>query len=229
MKGDIIRATILSEKIIPNMNEQYRKQFPMIPDDHRSLGLFTADCDDVCYIGMDEASKSTNIKIVHATALYAGAANASSKLSGEFYGAFSAPNPEDIVSAFKVINHVVEHDAYFISCNDDDSISYIAHTISRSGTYWPQISTVKEGEALLYLIAPPNESMYAMDAALKAAEVSVAAFWAPPTYTNCGGGILTGEQSACRAAGEAFAKAVQYVADHPLQLLPGGGVADGIR
>ena len=93
MKGDILRSKILSEKIIPNMNEQYRKQFP-IPEGHRSLGIFTADCDDVCYIGMDEASKSTDIEIVHATALYAGAANASFKLSGEFYGAFSAPNPE---------------------------------------------------------------------------------------------------------------------------------------
>ena len=49
MKGDILRSKILSEKIIPNMNEQYRKQFP-IPEGHRSLGIFTADCDDVCYI-----------------------------------------------------------------------------------------------------------------------------------------------------------------------------------
>ena len=229
MKGDILRSKILSEKIIPNMNEQYRKQFP-IPEGHRSLGIFTADCDDVCYIGMDEASKSTDIQIVHATALYAGAANASFKLSGEFYGAFSAPNPEDIVSAFKIIHHVVENDAYFVSCNEDDSIAHISHVMGRfCGTYWPQISTVKEGEALLYVIAPPNESMYAMDAALKAAEVEVAAFWAPPTYTNCGGGILKGEQSACRAAGEAFAKAVQYVADHPLQQLPGGDLSGGIR
>ena len=41
MKGDILRSKILSEKIIPNMNEQYRKQFP-IPEGHRSLGIFTA-------------------------------------------------------------------------------------------------------------------------------------------------------------------------------------------
>ena len=87
MKGDILRSKILSEKIIPNMNEQYRKQFP-IPEGHRSLGIFTADCDDVCYIGMDEASKSTDIQIVHATALYAGAANASFKLSGRYRQCF---------------------------------------------------------------------------------------------------------------------------------------------
>lgn len=220
MKGDILRSTILSERIIPNMDVKYRKQFP-IPEEHRALGLFTADCDDVCYIGMDEATKGTNIEVVHATALYAGAANAGFKFSGEFFGAFSAPNPEDIVSAFNIIHQVVDNDAYFISCNDDDSVAYIAHTISRSGTYWPQISTVKPNEALVYLIAPPNEAMYGMDAALKAAEVDIAAFWAPPTYTNCGGGILKGEQSACRAAGEAFGKAVQQIADAPLKLLPG--------
>jgi ethanolamine utilization protein EutL len=213
-------------KIIPNMNNDYSNQF-RIPEGHRSLGIFTADCDDVCYIGMDEATKSTNIEVVYGTALYAGAANASFKLSGEFYGAFSAPNPEDIVSAFNIIQQVVDNDAYFISCNDDNSIAYIAHTVSRSGTYWPQISKVKEGNALLYVIAPPNESMYAMDAALKAADVEIAAFWTPPTYTNCGGGILTGEQSACLAAGEAFANACQYVADHPLELLKGGGVNGG--
>lgn len=228
MKGDILRSKILSEKIIPNMNEQYRKQFPH-PEGHRSLGIFTADCDDVCYIGMDEASKSTDIQIVHATALYAGAANASFKLSGEFYGAFSAPNPEDIVSAFKIIHHVVENDAYFVSCNEDDSIAYISHVISRSGTYWPQISTVKEGEALLYVIAPPNESMYAMDAALKAAEVEVAAFWAPPTYTNCGGGILKGEQSACRAAGEAFGQSRSICSRPSVAAAAGCDLSGGIR
>lgn len=225
MKGDKLKGTILSKKIIPNMHDDYRMQFT-IPEGHRSLGIFTADCDDVCYIGMDEATKSTNIEVIYATALYAGAANASFKLSGEFYGAFSAPNPEDIVSAFNIIQQVVDNEAYFTSCNDDNSIAYIAYTQSRSGTYWPQISKVKEGNALLYVIAPPNESMYAMDAALKAADVEVAAFWTPPTYTNCGGGILTGEQSACIAAGEAFANACQYVADHPLELLRGGG-SDG--
>ena len=57
MKGDILRSQILSEKIIPNMNEQYRKQFP-IPEGHRSLGLFTANCDDVCYIGMEKQARA---------------------------------------------------------------------------------------------------------------------------------------------------------------------------
>lgn len=37
----------------------------------------------------------------------------------------------------------------------------------------------------------------------------------PPSVTNFGGGLLTGSQSVCKAACEAFAEAVQ-VADQPL-------------
>ena len=66
------------------------------------------------------------------------------KLSGEFYGAFSAPNPEDIVSAFKIIHHVVENDAYFVdmalndypilyrSALDPESDQLIRHAYQKS-------------------------------------------------------------------------------------------------
>ena len=54
-----------------------------------------------------------------------------------------------------------------------------------------------------------------MDAALKAAAVRLAKLYAPPSETNFGGGLLTGTQSACRAACEAFAAAVEEIAAHP--------------
>ena len=68
---------------------------------------------------------------------------------------------------------------------------------------------------LAYLIAPPLESMYAMDAALKAADVKLCKLYPPPSPTNFGGGLLTGTQSACHAACEAFAAAVSAVAQEP--------------
>ncbi|PLS03396.1 microcompartment protein EutL, partial [Neobacillus cucumis] len=34
--------------------------------------------------------------------------------------------------------------------------------------------------------------------------------------TNFGGGLLTGSQSSCEAAADAFREAVQNMADHPL-------------
>ena len=54
-----------------------------------------------------------------------------------------------------------------------------------------------------------------MDAALKAADVRLAKLYGPPSETNFGGGLLTGSQSACKSACDAFAAAVESVADQP--------------
>jgi ethanolamine utilization protein EutL len=70
---------------------------------------------------------------------------------------------------------------------------------------------------LAYLIAPPLESMVGLDAALKASDVHLCKLYAPPSETNFGGGLLTGTQSACQAACEAFSSAVRKVADQPIE------------
>ena len=74
-----------------------------------------------------------------------------------------------------------------------------------------------EGAAVAYLIAPPLESMYALDAALKASDVKLCKLYAPPSETNFGGGLLSGSQSACEAACAAFAQAVAEVAGRPME------------
>ena len=80
---------------------------------------------------------------------------------------------------------------------------------------------IAEGEALAYLIAPPLEAVYGLDAALKAADVRMCVLYAPPSETNFGGGLLTGSQAACKAACEAFADAVEFVAEHPTECIAG--------
>jgi len=77
------------------------------------------------------------------------------------------------------------------------------------------VAGIEEGKALAYLIAPPLEAVYGLDAALKAADVKLVTFYGPPTETNFGGGLLTGSQSACKAACSAFAHAVRSIAEHP--------------
>ena len=62
-----------------------------------------------------------------------------------------------------------------------------------------------------------NDAFGKLDAALKASDVEMTTFFAPPSETNFAGGLLTGTQSACLAACEAFADAVQAVAAAPLQ------------
>ena len=44
------------------------------------------------------------------------------------------------------------------------------------------------------------------------------ALFEPPSETNCGGGLLTGTQSACNAACAAFAEAVKAVAARPREI-----------
>ena len=93
---------------------------------------------------------------------------------------------------------------------------YYAHCISRTGSYLSAACGIAEGSPLAYLIAPPLESIYAMDKALKAASVRLVEFYGPPSPTNFGGGLLTGSQSDCAAACQAFAQAVCEVAGRPL-------------
>ena len=101
--------------------------------------------------------------------------------------------------------------------NKQDLTQMIAQILEEMGQP-PQVKAgVKPGEALAYLIAPPLEGMYAMDAALKAAEVRLCKLYAPPSETNFGGGLLTGTQSACDAACAAFAAAVTEVAAQPME------------
>ncbi|MCI8810922.1 MAG: BMC domain-containing protein, partial [Oscillibacter sp.] len=76
---------------------------------------------------------------------------------------------------------------------------------------------IQPGEAIAYLIAPPCEAMKGLDAALKAADVELKKFFGPPSETNFAGGLLTGDQAACKAACDAFASQVCRIADAPVE------------
>ena len=211
-----LKSKVLSMKIIPNVNADLIKELNL-PAGHRSIGLFTTDCDDVAYTALDEATKRADVKVVYGKSFYGGAANANTKLAGEVIGIISGPNPAEVRSGLDAICDVIDNEAYFISANDDDTVVYYAHCISRTGSYLSEMAGVKEGDSIAYLIAPPEEAIYGLDAALKAADVRLAAFFGPPSETNFGGGLLTGSQSACKAACDAFAEAVKYIAANPTE------------
>lgn len=215
MKGDQIQSNVLSTRLIPNVDEELAKSLNL-SSDIKSLGLITADCDDVTYVALDEATKAADVEVVYGKSMYAGADNANTKLAGEVIGILGGPNPAEVKSGLNRCVQVIENEAHFISANDDDSIVYFAHTVSRTGSYLSKIAGCPEGNAIAYLIAPPLESIYAMDAALKAADVQMGTLYDPPSETNFGGGLLIGSQSACNAACDAFATAVQQIAETPL-------------
>lgn len=216
MRNDPIRANVLSVKLIPNLDPDMAQALGL-EERHKSIGIITTDMDDVSYTALDEATKKADVDVVYAKSFYAGSANASTKLAGEFIGILAGPNPAEVRSGVDAAVDFIQNDACFYSANDEDSIAYYAHCISRTGSYLSKVAGVEEGEAIAYLIAPPMESMYALDAALKSADVKLAQFYGPPTETNFGGGLLTGSQSACKAACDAFAAAVHFVADNPVK------------
>ena len=193
MRGDKIKTKILSVQIIPNADKALLKALGA-PEGIHSLGIITTDCDDVSYAALDEATKKAQCLVVYARSMYAGSGNASTAYAGEFIGILGSPDPAEVKSGVSAAVSYIENDAAFISANDDDSVVYFAQCISR----------------------PPSEAVCGMDAALKAADVELKVTYAPPSETNFAGGLLTGDQAACKAACEAFGERICSLCDKPI-------------
>ena len=149
MLGSPMKTTVLSVRIIPNADPMLLQNLD-IPEGHRSLGIFTTDCDDVSYAALDEATKKADVQVAYARSMYAGAANANTALAGEFIGILSAENPAEIRSGLEAALLYIENDARFFSANDDDSVVYFAHCISRTGSYLSKAANVPEGTSMAY-------------------------------------------------------------------------------
>ncbi|MCI6017343.1 MAG: ethanolamine utilization microcompartment protein EutL [Clostridiales bacterium] len=217
MKGQKIKPNILSVRLISNLSQDIFHTLRLSAG-QRSIGIVTADSDDVLYTALDEATKDAQVEVVYAKSMYAGADNATTKYAGEAIGIIAGTTPDEVKSGLKSIMNYFESGDSFVSANEDDSVVYYAHTVSRTGSYLSKCADIKEGEALAYLIAPPMEAVYGLDAAIKAADVELKVFFEPPSETNFGGGLLTGTQSACQAACMAFAQAVSDAAQNPVYL-----------
>lgn len=208
----MIPVKVLSVRYLPGASEELCKALGA-PAGYPSLGLLTTDCDDATYIALDEATKAADVKVCYGRSFYAGAANASTPYAGEVIGILAGTTPGTVRSGMAAALAALER----IGFEEVAGVPYLAHTVSRSGSFLAAEAGVAEGTALAYLIAPPLESMYAIDAALKAADVKLCKLYAPPSETNFGGGLLSGSRSACAAACSAFAAAVAAVAQKPIE------------
>ncbi len=181
------------------------------PEGYPCLGLLTTDCDDATYIALDAATKVSEVQVCYSRSFYAGAANASAPNAGEVIGILAGPTPGMVRSGMEAALSALER----LGFEEAGGVPYLAHTVSSCGSFLAKEAGVAVGTPLAYLIAPPLESMYAMDGALKAADVTLCKLYAPPSETNFGGGLLSGTQSACEAACEAFVQGVTEVAAQP--------------
>ena len=182
---------------------------------HASLALFTADCDDVGYIAVDEATKQAKVEVLYASSFYAGAANASMPYAGEFIGVLAGPTPSDAAAGLAAAIGCYEHEAAFHYADEAESVIFLDHTVAACGTYFSREAGIPVGSPLAYLIAPPLEATLGLDAALKAADVALVKHFPPPTPTNFSGAWLSGSLGDCRAACAAFREAVLQVAAQP--------------
>ena len=183
------------------------------PKEYPALGLLTTDCDDATYIALDAATKAAEVEVGYSHSFYAGAANASTPNAGEVIGILAGKTPGAVRSGMEAALSTLQR----VGFEETNNVPYLAHTVSSAGSFLAKEAGVRLGSAIAYLIAPPLEAMYAMDAALKAADVKLCKLYAPPSETNFGGGLLSGTQSACEAACAAFAEAVREVAARPVE------------
>ncbi|MEE1329298.1 MAG: ethanolamine utilization microcompartment protein EutL [Oscillospiraceae bacterium] len=183
------------------------------PKGYPSLAMLTTDCDDATYIALDAATKVADVQVSYGRSFYAGAANASTPNAGEVIGILAGPTPGAVRSGMEAALGALQR----IGFEEVGGVPYLAHTVASVGSFLAKEAGVSAGSAVAYLIAPPLEGMYAMDAALKAADVKLCKLYAPPSETNFGGGLLSGTQSACEAACAAFAQSVAEVARMPIE------------
>ncbi len=182
------------------------------PEESHSLAMLTTDCDDATYIALDAATKAADVEVCFGRSFYAGAANASTPYSGEVMGILAGATPGAVSSGMAAALAALQR----VGFEEAGEVPYLAHTVSSVGSFLAKEAGVPLGSAIAYLIAPPLESMYALDAALKAADVKLCKLYTPPSETNFGGGLLGGSRSACEAACDAFARAVREVAVQPV-------------
>ena len=211
---DPVKPTILATRLIPNVNPELAAKLEL-GSQHRSLALITCDIDDALYVALDEATKMAEVDVVYAKSFYAGSGYPSGPLSGEIIGMLAGPTPAEVRAGVDACVSYCEEEAWFYSADEAGELNFFPHLISSTGSYLSKEAGIRQGEPLAYLIAPPLEATFALDLAVKAADVSVATYFEPPSETNFSGGWLTGSQSACRAACAAFQDAVLEVAAHP--------------
>ena len=208
----MIPVKVLAVRYLANASSALAKGLGA-PKGYPSLAMLTTDCDDATYIALDAATKAADVQVSYGRSFYAGAANASTPNAGEVIGILAGPTPGAVRSGMEAALGALQR----IGFEEVGGVPYLAHTVASVGAFLAKEAGVSVGSAVAYLIAPPLEGMYAMDAALKAADVKLCKLYAPPSETNFGGGLLSGTQSACEAACAAFAQSVAEVARMPIE------------
>lgn len=208
---------MISQKLIANVTPEMARIYE-IPEEHQSVAFFSTDNDDVAYLAADDASKKANIKVVHAETFYSGLRGSWSKYGGSVFVMISGPKVSDVKSGLAYIRDFIENRSELCNFDGDEGTAFYAQCIPKSGKFFKEFCDIEEGSAYAYLVGGPIETNYALDKALKAGNTKIARYWYPPSHANSSGAVLTGTESACRAATQAFIEALRFATEHPMEV-----------
>lgn len=212
-----MKTRMISQKLIANVTPEMARIYE-IPEEHQSVAFFSTDNDDVAYLAADDASKKANIKVVHAETFYSGLRGSWSKYGGSVFVMISGPKVSDVKSGLAYIRDFIENRSELCNFDGDEGTAFYAQCIPKSGKFFKEFCDLEEGSAYAYLVGGPIETNYALDKALKAGNTKIARYWYPPSHANSSGAVLTGTESACRAATQAFVEALRFATEHPMEL-----------
>lgn len=204
---------------IDRVDPQLAQAFKLTLPQHTALGLVTCDQDDALYVALDHATKAAEVEVVFAKSFYAGSKHASGPFSGEALGLLGADHPDHIAEALWALRDGLTSGIHFHTFAGENQPAFFAHVISETGRWLSSQAGLPAGAPLAYLIAPPMESVVGLDAALKAARVTLVKHFPPPSETNFGGGYLAGDLAEVEAAAVAFVEAIRALTQSPLGAL----------
>jgi ethanolamine utilization protein EutL len=213
-----LKPKVLSVKLLARPDQQLLDSFGVSSREDKSLGLITCDMDDALFAALDECTKSSQVNVIFAKSFYAGSKHASGPLSGEAIGIIEGPDDQSVRSGIESCLENLEKCAWFYQTKGDLEIAFFPHVISSLGHYLSKESGLQPGDPMAYLIAPPMESIIALDEALKAADVKLVKHFKPPTETNFGGAYLTGSLDEVEAAARAFAETLVKISQRAFDL-----------
>lgn len=217
MKISPVKTQMLAQKVLARISPEFRRVY-QVPDEHSSVGMFTADNDDAAYLAVDDATKKSKIRVLKAETFYGGDGCSWSRYGGKIEVIFSGPSVADVKNGLRYVRDYLERNSGLFCFDDNLSMAFYARTIPRAGKFFAAEFGVPEGESYTYLVGGPIESSYAIDKALKASKTTIRHFWEPPSHVNSCGVILSGTESACRAAEKAYIEGLRVVQMDPLAL-----------
>lgn len=205
---------VLAVRTIPNVAAPLAEALGL-SDEQAAIGFLTVDQDDPTYVAIDEATKKADVQVVSARSFYGGASYPSGPTSGETLAILAGPQIAEVNAGIDAAISHLESRVSFSAAEGGGR--FFAHLVAQTGSYLSTRAGIERGQALGYLKAAPLEAAWALDQALKQASVDLVEWMEAPTPTNMAGALVTGTEADCRAACEAFEKAVLAIAREPVR------------